>query len=118
MDQELHYIAKQLSLAELDLLLDRFWAEMQSPGSAVSRKAQEQGLDIGQFLPLTRAEVIQVKKSGDTLDPLVTPIVVIFVLPVAAHIAKDLWTYVLLPRIKGEKGGGHLIEDDSKAPKQ
>lgn len=116
MNESLHYKAKQLSVEELDALLDDFWAQMQNPDSAVSQKAKEEGLDIEQLRQMKREEVLQVKKTGDTLDPLVTPIVIAF-LPVVAKIAKDLWTYVLLPRIKAEKGGGHLVEDDSKPSK-
>jgi hypothetical protein len=95
--------------------LDDLWAEMQTPNSALSREAQERGIDVGPLRQIGRKEAIDVQTEGQGFDP-VTVAIVVALAPVATATIKaltpiihDVWKYILLPRILQRRGDKALV---------
>jgi hypothetical protein len=62
------------------------------------------------------ARAISVEDKGAYLDPITVAIIVKILIPVGGKVAIDLWTKVLLPRVK-QRLGSEAIKEDSNAQK-
>jgi hypothetical protein len=100
MEVVMRYELKHLSLDQLNAEIDKIWKELNTdPG--LREEATEAGIDLDALSRVNPSEAITIKREAAGFD--YTPIIVAFA-PVVATIAKDLWTSIILPRIKKRKG--------------
>jgi hypothetical protein len=102
MADQISYSYKNIDQSELEAKLDEFWAHLQQD-SELAAEARKQGIQLDDLRGKKRAEVITVAKEGDGFDPATTALIVAFA-PLAAKVARDIWTKLLLPRILKAKG--------------
>src|SRR5262249_13959283 len=96
-----HYIST-VSPPKLTDTLEHLWDEVQAGDSPVSDEAAQ---------VITRNEIqkmqgagISIERDSSGLTPAETTVIVTF----ASHIARDLWQYVFLPRIRQRWGDGSV----------
>lgn len=96
---EQRYTAAGISVDDLSAEIDKVWKEL-GTNPQLRKQAADAGIDVSALPPTVP---ITVRREGAGLDPATTAIVVAFA-PVAAKIASDVWTHIILPRIKRQKG--------------
>jgi len=102
MTSELRYIVKGFSVDDLSTELDRLWQELKKE-SKLRAQAEAAGIDLKALQTMGRGQAITARREGEGLDPATSAVVIAFA-PVVAKIVADLWTHVLLPRIRQARG--------------
>jgi hypothetical protein len=105
MEEAIRYSYKEVDQQQLESELDTLWQQLKEDDLAAEARAE--GIDLSSLAGYSRDQVITVTKEGHGFDPVTTALVVAFA-PVAARVAKDLWTKILLPRILRNKGKNAL----------
>jgi hypothetical protein len=116
------YDPRVLSEGDLVKELDKLWADLQKPDSALSRQAAEQEVPFEALSGLKREDVIEVKTEGSGIGFLETVLVVVLG-PLAMKAAEKLsekmvealWTRVIVPKILERKGDDALKEKEGEA---
>lgn len=112
---ELRYHS-QISDADLNAELDRLWDALTRDPSMRAELAGH-GLDIPDaVVTQPRSQIISLRRDSAGLDPVTTAVVIAFAPPVAKMVG-DLWTIVLLPRIK-RRFGQDALTTTPEAPKR
>jgi hypothetical protein len=101
MEEPIRYSYKEINQQQLESELDTLWQQLKDDDLAAEARAE--GINLNSLVAYRRDQVITVTKEGHGLDPVTTTLIVAFS-PVAARVAKDLWTKILLPRILRSKG--------------
>jgi len=108
------------AVQELDALLDREWATLRRTG-ALAVLAGHRGIPEVVVRRLRRGDVLRLE-TGNGLDPLVTAVVVAFVSAATGEVARllsafarDVWTQLLLPRLRRRLGEGAMEADEREA---
>jgi hypothetical protein len=102
MADQIRYSYKNIDQSELEAKLDEFWVQLQQD-SELAAEARKQRIPLDDLRGKKRGDVITVAKEGEGFDPVTTALIVAFA-PVAAKVARDLWTKLLFPRILKAKG--------------
>jgi hypothetical protein len=85
---------------ELEIELDRIWAELQRDGALRSDALAAVPESI-ELLNRKRAEVVEIKSAGSGLSGAE---LLVILAPLLVEIARDLWTKVILPKIRQDQG--------------
>jgi hypothetical protein len=95
---------------EVELLLEKLRSD-----SGLQAEAIAAGMDPATLDELDR-RAISVEDKGAYLDPITVAIIVKILIPVGGKVALDLWTNVLLPRVK-QRLGSEAIKEDPNSKK-
>jgi hypothetical protein len=93
--------------------VDRFWEEPES-SKELQASLSNAGLDPQDLQQLDQRQLIKLYERGSGFDPGTVALVVAFA-PLANKVGQDLWTRLLLPRIRrrwGVDAIGPEAEDD------
>jgi hypothetical protein len=103
------YSARGLEADQVRATVDRILQELKRD-SAARKKALEQGIDVD--VALSHAEDLRIEQGSAGLTPEVTDIIVKVVGAaggaVVAQMLRDLWSLVILPRLKSRFGDDSL----------
>jgi len=102
MADQIRYSYKNINQSELEAKLDELWTQLEQDSELVA-EARKLRIPLEDLRGKKRGDVIAVTKEGEGFDPATTALIVAFA-PVAAKVARDLWTKLLLPRILKAKG--------------
>ncbi len=115
MADELRYKWAGITPDEFNEDLDELWAELKRPDSALSRAAQNEGIDVAALRDIDRKDAIEVSKEGEGFIPEAI-VIIVALAPVATAtikavtpIIQDVWKHILLPRILQRRNGNALI---------
>jgi hypothetical protein len=112
--EELTYWRGQLSVERLQQEIAEYWTALEvSP--ELQSEATSAGLTRAMLGELDPADAISIRVDSSGVDPATVALVVAFA-PTANRVLKDLWTTVLLPRIRSRWGddavGNEIRHDD------
>ncbi len=91
-----------LTVSELSAIVDDLWQNLETDPD-LRRDAHNGGIDLEKIPAIASNEALVIEQQESGFDLATTTIIVAFA-PVAAEIIRDLWMYVLLPRILNENG--------------
>jgi hypothetical protein len=96
---EIEFVRGQADAKKLQQVVDKVLAELGDDSSDTAKAARKAGLEPGDLAGIT------VREGAQGADPLLTPIIVMYVGNVTVHIANTFWDEVLWPRIRKRWGG-------------
>lgn len=102
MDEVLVYSQGQLSAEQVEQEIRRFWGELDASPELQAELA-DKGLESVTLREINLADAIQVHTGPSSVDPLSVSIIIAFA-PTASTVLKDLWSEVILPRIRRRWG--------------
>jgi hypothetical protein len=109
--EELAYSRGQLSADQVQQEIARFWTELEA-----SPELQEElagaGISSDLFRDVDPSDAITVRVDSSGVDPISVALIVAFA-PAANRALKDVWTTVLLPRIR-RRWGDDAIGDQRR----
>jgi hypothetical protein len=112
-DDEQVYSKGALSIEQIRTEISIFWHDFDtSNNAALDAELQAAGLDRRMFANVALESALTVQASASGADPTSVLIVVAFA-PAANRMVKDLWTTVLLPRIR-RRWGEDAIGDERR----
>jgi hypothetical protein len=111
----LQYQLSGPSLDDLNKTIDQLWDEIKTDPDSL-RRAQEAGIDLDRLPSGRREKVIEVRRVGAGLEPASTAIGVGIAL--GAKVVRDVWTHVLLPRLRRKYGDKAITETKETKPKR
>jgi hypothetical protein len=111
---DLEYQLSGPSLKELNETIDKLWAGLKSNPESLRRAAQAK-INLARLPSGRRARLIKLRRKGAGLEPASTAIGVAIAL--GSKILRDVWTHVLLPRLRKQYGDQALKETDKPKKK-
>ncbi len=102
MAERIEYEPGQRSAAQLRSDVETFWNALRTDAELRS-EIESAGLDLTELESLDSQKAITIRPAGAGFDPATIGILVIFA-PTANRVLQDLWTTVLLPRIRRRWG--------------
>jgi hypothetical protein len=108
-EENLTYSRGVLSAEQIQSEITRFWRELEtSPELEAELKAS--GFDPAVLYGIQGTDAITLRVGTSGADPISTLLIIAFA-PAANRVLKDLWTTVLLPRIR-RRWGDDAIGDE------
>lgn len=108
---EIAYSRGELSIERIQKEIARFWKEFNaSTSSALVSELEAVGLDRAALGGVDQEDAITVRASASGADPTVV-LIIVALAPSANNIVKDLWTTLLLPRIRRRWGEDAIGEE-------
>jgi len=99
-------IHEKIDIGDVRAEMDRAWKDLLADPAPSGFSAAA----LDELRPLQGRQVAGLQAEGHGLDPLTIAYLIAFA-PVAAEIAKDVWTNFLLPRLR-KKFGDDAIRDE------
>lgn len=109
------YHRGHLSADQIQQEVDEFFAELKTSQEFVAGITSNT-LTTAELRQVIGTDPIKVKVGSSGLDPLSVSLIVMFA-PAANRVAKDLWTTIMLPRIK-RRWGDDAIGNEVKDPER
>ena len=106
---EIHYVGKGIDVNAVKKEVDEFWDLLRT-----DRQWQQDIRDAVAEVPETERIVVLEGPREANFDALTTAIIIKFVLPVGAVVAKDIWTKFILPRLETKYPPGSLKEKEQR----
>jgi hypothetical protein len=110
----------ELDVDELNREVDTIWEELRANGE-LTRRASVAGAPSDALLSARRDEVLTIRQRGSGFEPGTTAILVAIAGPIAAQgarvaadVVRDVWTQILLPRLRARFGTGAVVTTDSR----
>ena len=111
-DENLVYSRGVLSAEQLQSEITHFWHELET-NTAIEGELKASGINLGLLSETERTNAITVDVGASGVDPTATLLIITFA-PAANRALKDLWTTVLLPRIR-RRWGDDAVGDESRS---
>jgi hypothetical protein len=99
---EERYSLHDISIDEINAIARDVLTGLQTE-SPLRQEVRDAGIDVDRVATLRPEEVVSVRYEAHGIDPVTSAIIIAFT-PVAAEVARDLWRYFILPRIRQAKG--------------
>jgi len=103
------------SLHQLEESLDELWASLGTDRDLM-RRAEVARINLKRVPPGERARLIKLRRKGAGFEPGSTAVVV--GIGLGAKILRDIWTHLLLPRLRKKYGADALKEKEAKKEKK
>ena len=107
--EELIYASGELSAEQLQQEIARFWADLKE-SEELQEEVAAQGLDLATLGDVESEAAIKVRVDSSGADP-ASVVLIVALAPSANRALKDLWTTILLPRIR-RRWGDDAIGDE------
>jgi hypothetical protein len=105
------YARGELSVDQVQAEIAQFWQAVDNPGSsAMEAELSAAGLDRTTLASIDRTSAITVRVGTSGVDP-TTAVLLVTLAPSANRIIKDLWSTVVLPRIRRRWGDDAIGEE-------
>jgi hypothetical protein len=108
---ELTYSRGQLSADQIQQEIAKFWTELEA-SSELQEQVAAAGISRDLLGDVDRSDAITVRVDSSGVDPISVALIVAFA-PAANRALKDVWTTVLLPRIR-RRWGDDAIGDQRR----
>ena len=112
---EIHYVGKGIDVNAVKKEVDEFW-DLLRTDRQWQQDIRDAGIDLDAVAEVPETERIVVLEGPReaNFDALTTAIIIKFVLPVGAVVAKDIWTMFILPRLETKYPPGSLKEKEQR----
>lgn len=100
-----------LSAEQIQQEIANFWAELET-SSELRAELASAGISDELLLSVNPSDAITVRVDSSGVDPVTVSLVIVFA-PTANQALKDVWTTVVLPRIR-RRWGDDAINDKSR----
>lgn len=112
---EIHYVGKGIDVNAVKKEVDEFW-DLLRTDRQWQQDIRDAGIDLDAVAEVPETERIVVLEGPReaNFDALTTAIIIKFVLPVGAVVAKDIWTKFILPRLETKYPPGSLKEKEQR----
>ena len=111
--EELTYSRGQLSVEQIQQEIAKFWAELETSPELQAELAAT-GISREVLRDSNPNDAITVRVDSSGVDPVSVSLIIVFA-PAANRVLKDVWTTVLLPRIR-RRWGDNAINDKNSQP--
>jgi hypothetical protein len=101
-DGEIVYSRGQLSAEQIEQEIGRFWAELDE-SSELQAELEAKGFESAALREIDPTRAIHVLEGSSGVDPLSVSIIIVFA-PPASNTLRDVWSAVILPRIRRRWG--------------
>lgn len=106
--EEFIYSRGQLSAEQIQQEIAKFWAELET-SSTLQAELTSAGINPRLLGDSNPSDAITVRVGSSGVDPVSVSLIIVFA-PTANRVAKDVWTTVLLPRIRRRWGDNAIID--------
>ena len=113
--KELIYSRGQLSVEQIQQEIAKFWAELET-SSELQAELAKAGISRETLRDSNPEDAITVQVDSSGVDPTSVSLIIVFA-PTVNSVLKDVWTTVLLPRIR-RRWGDNAINDKSRSHDQ
>jgi hypothetical protein len=112
---EIHYVGRGIDVETVQNEVNEFW-DLLRTDRRWQQDVRDAGIDLDAVAAVPEPERIVVLEGAReaNFDALTTAIIIKFVLPVGAVVAKDIWTKFILPRLETKYPPGSLKEKEQR----